>query len=148
MKTIYTLISYKPGDQGYIDRCGDFNRGEESECTIQYFDNPKDASTALGHTQFHNSQGENIFLINGLNPDDCYSILSDEEGKELKNQFFEIDDAAFQYRQKLSEEHQLQLEAAKQKKIQEEQLRKRKEQKILENQERAQLAKLLKKYSN
>lgn len=148
MKTIYTLISYQPEEKGYINRCGYLESGTESECTIQYFDNPKDASNALGHAQFYNSQGEITFLINGLNPDNWHLILSEKKGKELENQFFEIDDDAFQYRQNLSKEHQLQLEVEKQKKIQEEQLRKRKEQKILESQERAQLEKLLKKYSN
>jgi len=146
MKTIYTLISYKPGEQGWHDRCGDYHRGEDSECTIHYFNDPKQAGEALGQAQFNNSDGENTLLINGLNPDDWYCILSDEEVKELENAFFDIDQIAFNYRQKLQEEAQRKIEEEKQRKIQAENLKKRQEQTRIENQERVLLAELLKKY--
>lgn len=146
MKTIYTLISYKPGEQGWHDRCGDYHSGEDSECSIHYFNDPKEAGEALGKAQFNNNDGENTLLINGLNPDDWYSVLSDEEGKELEDSFFEIDQISFNHRQKLQEEAQRKIEEEKQRKIQAENLKKRQEQTRIENQERAQLAELLKKY--
>lgn len=148
MKTIYTLIQYKEGEEGWHDRCGDYHSGKPSDFQISYFTNSEEASKALGKAQFENGSGQNIFLINGIDPSDWYSILDEDEGKKLEELFFDIDNAAFEYRQTLTKEHQQKLEAEKQIKIQEKQLAERNLRKKIEEQERAQLAELLSKYGN
>ncbi len=146
MNTIYTVISYTPGEEGWHDRCGDYHVGKESEFNIHYFNDPKEAGSALGYAHFNNSQGENRLLINGLDPDDWGCILSDEEGKKLEEQFYEIDQIAFSKRQELEAESKKRIEEAKLKKQQEEEQRKLKEKLRVESIERAELAKLMAKY--
>lgn len=148
MNTIYTLISYTPGEEGWHDRCGDYHSGKESEFNIHYFNDPKEASSALGYAQFNNSEGENRLLINGLDPDDWGCILSDEEGKKLEEEFFEIDNIAFAKRQELEAESKKRIEEAKLKKQQEEEQKRLKEKLRVESIERAELAKLMAKYGN
>jgi hypothetical protein len=146
MNTIYTLITYTPGEQGWHDRCGDYHSGEDSECQIHYFNDPKEAGEALGYAQFNNGSGENTLLINGLNPDDWGCILSDEDGKKLEDQFYDIDQIAFAKRQELEAESKKRIEEAKLKKQQEENLRQLQERNRQEKIEREQLAKLMSKY--
>ncbi len=148
MKNIYTLIQYKEGEEGWHDRCGDYHGGKPSDFQISYFTNSEEASKALGKAQFENAFGQNILLINGIDPSDWYSVLDHEEGKKLEELFFDIDNAAFEYRQTLTKEHQQKLEAEKQKQIQEKQLAERNLRKKIEAQERAKLAELLSKYGN
>ncbi len=144
--TIYTLISYTPGEEGWHDRCGDYHNGKESELNIHYFNDPKEAGSALGYAQFNKSQGENRLLINGLDPDDWGCILSDEEGKKLEEEFFEIDQIAFNKRQELEETRKQRINEEKLRKQQEEDIKKLQEKLRIEATEKAELAKLLAKY--
>lgn len=148
MNTIYTLITYTEGEQGWHDRCGDYHSGKDSEFQIHYFNDPKEAGEALGYAQFNNGSGENTLLINGLNPDDWHCILSDEDGQKLEEQFFDIDQIAFAKRQELEAESKKRIEEAKLKKQQEENLRQLQEKARIEKSEREQLAKLMSKYGN
>ncbi len=146
MNTIYTLISHTPGEEGWYDRCGDYQPGKESELEIHYFTEKKQAGEALGDAQFNNQEGENTLLINGINPDDWHYILSEEEGKKLEDEFFEIDQIAFNKRQELEAERKKRIEEEKLRKQQEEERKKLQEKLRIEAAEKAELAKLLAKY--
>lgn len=115
-KTIYTLISYVPGEDGWHDRCGDYHRGKDSELKIQYFQEVESAGEAMGQSRFEEEDTEFTILINGINEDNYEDFLSKEEAE------------------------------AKLKKEQEEALKKQKEKERIEQAERAQLAQLQAKY--
>ncbi len=147
-KTIYTLITYTPGESGWYDRCGDWISGRDSELEIHYFNDKQEVGEALGYAQFNNSEGENTLLINGLNPNDCNCILPENEAKKLEDEFFEIDQVAFNKRQELEESKKKRIEEEKLRKQQEEDRKKLQEKLRIEAAEKAELAKLLAKYGN
>ena len=146
MKKVYTLIQYKEGEQGWHDRCGDYHQGEDSQMSIAYFTDPILAAEQLGIAQYNNSGGENILLINGIDPNNSYDVLTDEEGIELENEFKFIDDLAFEKRESLNKIAKQKLEEEKERKLQEENLKKIREKQAIEKREKEQLAILLNKY--
>lgn len=144
--TIYTLISYTPGESGWHDRCGDWISGKDSELQIHYFNDAKEAGKALGYAHFNNWEGENTLLINGIDPDDCDCIISEEEAKKLEEHYSEILDIASDTRSLLEEEKKKRLAEQELKRKQEEEQKKLEQQLRIEAKEKAELAKLLAKY--
>lgn len=144
--TIYTVITYIPGEQGYHDRCGDYHSGEESELKLEYFTDKNEAGQACGVAQFENSEAEIKVLINGMSADQYHEFLTKEEQEDLE---WEVDEI-FSIGHKKYEELQLiarkKAEEAKMKKEQEESLKKQKEIERIEKMEREQLAQLMAKY--
>jgi hypothetical protein len=147
-QNIYTLITYIPGEEGWHDRCGDYNSGKESELKIQYFTDTKSAGDAMGENKFNNEDTEFTILINGLNEDEYHDFLSKEELlyiDEESDLIRDISDKKYEELKKI----QIQKDTAiKLKKEQEDSLKKQKERERFEQIERAQLAQLQAKYGN
>lgn len=95
MKKVYTLIQYKEGEQGWHDRCGDYHQGEDSQNEHSLFTDPILVAEQLGIAQYNNFGGENILLINGIDPNNSYDVLTDEEAIEFENEFKFMDDFSF-----------------------------------------------------
>lgn len=144
--TLYTLISYIPGEEGWHDRCGDYHRGQDSELSIRYFTDKESAGEFYGQTKFQNDDAEITILINGMNPDEYHDFITEEEQQNLSFEEEEIRDLGYKKYNDLKEAKRLQDEAAKLKKQQEEELKRQKEKDRLEQSERAQLAQLMAKY--
>lgn len=144
--TLYTIIAYVPDQQGFIDRCGDFNTGEPSELTISYFIDKNLVSECYGQAKFQNYDTEITILINGMNPDEYHDFLNDEEKKDLACEVEEIENLGYKKYEELKEEKRLKDEAAQLKKQQEAEAKRRKEKEQLEQAERTQLAQLIAKY--
>lgn len=145
--TIYTVITYIPGEEGWHDRCGDYHRGQESELKIQYFTDKNEAGEACGVAQFDNSEAEIKVLINGMSPDEYHDFLTEEEQDDLSWDVDEIFDIGHKKYEALKEIARKQAEEAKLKKEQEEALKKQKERERVEKMEREQLAQLMAKYN-
>lgn len=144
--TIYTVITYIAGEEGWHDRCGDYHSGKESELKIQYFTDKNEAGEACGISQFENSDAEIKVLIDGMSPDECHDFLTTEEQEDLS---WEVDDIfviGHKKHEQLQEVARKQAEEVKLKKEQEEALKKQKEIERIEKIEREQLAQLMAKY--
>ncbi len=97
MTKIFTLIQFNSGSSAYLDRCGHFKKGEQAMINFEYLYDIQKAGEALGVARINNSDGENILLINGWSEDN-YKILDDDVlKKELENNFFDLDNIAFDY---------------------------------------------------
>lgn len=147
-KTIYTLISYTPGEDGWHDRCGDYHSGKDSELKVQYFSDIESAGEAMGQNRFENEDTEFTILINGIDEDNYEDFLSKEEGEELYYTSDKIRDISHEKFDQLKKAKAQKEAEAKLKKEQEEALKKQKEKERIENAERAQLAQLQAKYGN
>jgi hypothetical protein len=151
-QNIYTLITYIAGEEGWHDRCGDYHSGKESELEKQYFNDKNEAANAFGRSLFLNNQNDNsvTFLINGIEtyPCDyeCVDLISKEELEKLTLEYEEIDDLSLKVTEQLRLEKIKQDEISKMQKEAQEALRKKKEREYIENQERAELVKLMTKY--
>ena len=145
-KTIYTLISYVPGEDGWHDRCGDYHRGKDSELKIQYFQDVESAGEAMGQSRFEEEDTEFTILINGINEDNYEDFLSKEEGEDLYYTSDKIRDISYEKYEQLKKVKAQKEAEAKLKKEQEEALKKQKEKEHIEQAERAQLAQLQAKY--
>lgn len=145
-QTIYTVIAYVVGEEGYRDRCGDYINGKESELKTSYFTDVESAGIYMGQTQFNDTDTEFTILVNGLNEDEYHDFLNEEEQKELENVSQEIRDYCSVKYEQLKAIKLEQEAAAKLKKAEEAQLIGRREKERLEQAERAQLAQLQAKY--
>jgi hypothetical protein len=151
-QTIYTLISYIPGEECWFNRCGDHHNGEESALNIQYFTDKKSTGEAMAQAKLDNEKNEFTILVNGLNEDISHIFLSEEEQSSIEYDSSYIKDIAdFRFSDlqeiKLNKEEQDRIEK-KQKEKKEQDLRQQKDLESLEQEELAQLAKLQAKYNN
>lgn len=144
--TLYTLIAYVPGVEGWHDRCGDYHQGQESELTIRYFTDKESAGDFYGQAKFNDDDTEITILINGMNPDEYHDFLTEEDQKDLAWEEEEIRDLGYKKYDELKEAKRLQEEATKLKQQQEAEAKKQKEKERIEQAERAQLAQLMAKY--
>ena len=147
-KTIYTVIAYTEGSEGWHDRCGDYNNGTKSTLNIQYFKDFASAGQFMGETKFSNSDTEFTVLINGLDEDREPYFLSIEEQKEIENVCDEIRNISAITIGQLNKVKLQEDEKAKLKKAQETETLLKREETLKEQIERAQLAKLQAKYGN
>lgn len=145
--TIYTLISYIPGEQGYKNRWGDFEQGKDSELRVNYYLDKKIIGEAIAQAQFNDSDIEVTVLINGKNPDEYHDFISKEDQDNLTKELNEINDIAYEKNQELMANHKKKMEEERLKKIENEKLKKKEQEKKIEAEERAQLAKLTAKYN-
>ncbi len=145
MTHIYTLIAYTAGESGWIDRCGDFNHGKDSELTIHYFNEIKDIGKWWARSQFEDSNREHTILINGVDIYDGCSIPN-EQLSTYQSIYDEIDDIRFNEYQALKKIREEAILAEQVKKKQEEELKLKKAQEKLEAEEKQQLATLIAKY--
>jgi hypothetical protein len=145
MTNIYTLIAYTPGESGWIDRCGDFKHGTDSELTIHYFNEIKDIGKWWARNEFEDSNREHTVLINGVNIDDT-CVMPDEKISEYQSIYYEIEDVRFNEYQAIKKIREESLLAEQAKKKQEEELNLKKAQEKLEATEKQQLATLIAKY--
>jgi hypothetical protein len=147
MANIYTIISYTPSEDSWYDRNDNYHSGKESIMQILYFNDLKKAGEAFGTVQFANRGGENTLLINGIELGYFdSSLISEEVYKELEKEYDVICDIASIKHRELEEDNKRKLQEAQLLKIQEEERKKRAEQLRIENNERAELAKLMAKY--
>lgn len=147
-QTIYTLIAYIPGEEGWHDRCGDYHSGKESEIKIQYFTDIQSAGEFMGKSRFEDDDTDFTVLINGLNEDESHEFLSSEEQKELEYVSEQIRDISYEKYEELKKIKLQKEEELKIKKAQEESFKKQREKERIEQIERAQLAQLQAKYKN
>ncbi len=145
MTNIYTLIAYTPGESGWVDRCGDFNHGTDSELTIHYFNEIKDIGKWWARSEFEDSNREHTVLINGVNIYDTCAI-PDEQLSAYKSIHDEIENIRFDEYQGLKKIREEAILAEQTKKKQEEELKLKKAQEKLEAAEKQQLATLIAKY--
>ena len=148
--TIYTLISYTEGSEGWHDRCGDYITGTPSNLDIQYFNDINALADFIGKAKaYNNNDTEFTLLINGIdvnhaiNNDDfltqyCIDFINQEDAK--------IYDLAENYRTKYTQEKKQKEEKEKLLQLQKDELAKQQRQKQAEQKERAELAKLIAKY--
>lgn len=145
-QTIYTVIAYVAGEEGYRDRCGDYISGKESEMKAHYFTDIETAGVFMGETQFNDTDTEFTILVNGLNEDEYHDFLSNDEQFDLEEVSQKIRDISKVKFDELKAIKLAQEEAAKLKKAQEAEFIGRTEKERLEQAERAQLAQLQAKY--
>lgn len=145
-QTIYTLIAYIPGEEGWHDRCGDYHSGKDSSMKIQYFTDIQSAGEFMGQSKFDDNDTDFTVLINGLNEDESHEFLSNEEQKELEDVSEQIRDISYKKYEELQKTKLQKEEEIKIKKAQEEFLKQQKAQEQIEQIERAQLAQLQAKY--
>jgi hypothetical protein len=145
-KNIYTLISYTPDTPAWIDRCGNFNNGEESQLSVDYFTEIQAIGEALAQAIFNNDDTQTTVLVNGVNVYDYPDFFTKEQEAELQNIEEEISIYRDKKYEELSKEKQIRDEAEKIKKQQEQVLKAQQEKKQQEAIERKQLSQLLAKY--
>lgn len=150
MKNIYTLIVYLPGEESWLDRCGDYNGGRESELNLSVLTDKLAVADVIAKAKFSNSDNQITLLINGLNIDNqyCADILSDADFFKLEKESDEIWKESEALVLLLVQEEKDRLDKERLLKEAEEAARKEKVMKDIENKERAELAKLMAKYSN
>lgn len=147
-QTIYTVIAYTEGSEGWHDRCGDYNSGTESTLNIQYFKDVVSAGQFMGEAKFADNDTEFTVLVNGLNEDQEHDFLSVEEQKEIENVCEEMRGISYVKIEELKKIKLQKDEEAKLKKAQEVEFISRREKERKEQAERAQLAQLKAKYGN
>lgn len=147
-QTIYTVIVYTEGSEGWHDRCGDYKSGTKSTLNIQYFTDIASAGQFVGEAKFADNDTEFTVLVNGLNEDQEHDFLSKEEQKEIENVCDEIRNISVMTIGKLNKVKLQKDEEARLKKAQEIEALLKRDETLKEQIERAQLAKLQAKYSN
>lgn len=145
---IYTIISYIAGEQGWHDRCGDYQKGRDSFMTIQYFTDIRLAGQTMGEAKFSDPDTEFTILVNGLNEDQYYGFLSDEDKNYIEDSSEQIREVCDE---KISELQSIKLQKDIEEKLRKEQAKlimAQKEKDRIEQAERMQLAQLQAKYLN
>lgn len=64
--TTYTLIAFTEGEDGWYDRCGDYNYGSPSALDISYFEDPKECGFMWAYTERQYETTK--LLIDGRDP--------------------------------------------------------------------------------
>lgn len=148
MQTLYTLIVYTPGEEGWHDRCGDFHSGKELELEIKYFTEEEKDNLAreFGYAKFYKSDSEIKLLINGHDPYEPHDALNQEEQNTLISNIDHIEALADKYLDKFKVEKERKDEQAKLIKQQKEEFERLQAKKRLEDTEKAELARLMSKY--
>jgi hypothetical protein len=147
-QTIYTLISYIPGEEGGRDRCGDYYSGKESNLKVQSFMDQQSIGEAMAYAKFEDDDTEFTILVNGLNEDESYDFLTEDDQWELEKTCSDIRDLSYRKLEELQQIKLQQLADAKLKKEQQAALALKQQQERIEQAERAQLAQLQAKYGN
>lgn len=145
-RTIYTLIKYVPGEDGWFDRCGDYNSGKDSELEITYYRNKQDIAKDAAKSTFKNQDLEITILINGIDIDNSPDDITEEEFNYLIKERDSIEGIQQNIMAELKKEEEIIL-AAKKAKLEEARLKKLQEQQRIEAMEKQQLAKLMAKYN-
>lgn len=145
-QTIYTVIVYTPGEQGYHERCGDYHYGKDSDMKTHSFIDLQSTGVFMGETKFNNNDVELTILVNGLNEDEYNDFLTNDEQFDLEKVCEQIRDISKIKFDELTAIKLAQDEADKLKKSQEMEFIGRREKERLEQAERAQLAQLQAKY--
>lgn len=83
MKNIFTLIAYTEGEEGWYDRCGEWNEGTPSELDISYFTDIKECGFMWAYTERQYETTK--LLINGIDPE-TYNEEFPEEYNTLWNE--------------------------------------------------------------
>ena len=150
MKTLYTLIVYTPGEQGWTDRYGDCHDGKDSDLQIRHFNETErnDLVQYYGYEKFNNPDAEIKLLINGHDANDLHDSLSDEEQQKLISHSDSIEALANEIYAKLKTEKEQREKEAAQRKLQEQEAIRLREKKRQEDAEKAELARLMAKYNN
>jgi hypothetical protein len=139
-QTIYTLISYIPGEEGGRDRCGDYYSGKESNLKVQSFMDQQSIGEAMAYAKFEDDDTEFTILVNGF--------LTEDDQWELEKTCSDIRDLSYRKLEELQQIKLQQLADAKLKKEQQAALALKQQQERIEQAERAQLAQLQAKYGN
>lgn len=153
-KTIFTLVVYTPGVEGWHDRCGDYHYGTESSLSMEYFESKEDGSheqeigKRMGYLMFDNSDAELKLLFNGIEPYDEPFEMGKEIEEQTQMQHDAIMSIAYAERDTRSNDHKRKVEEAKKVKEAEELNRRLREKHAQETAERAELLRLKAKYGN
>lgn len=150
MKTLYTLIVYTPGEQGWTDRYGDRHDGKDSDLQIKYFNETErnELIQSYGYEKFNNPDAEIKLLINGHDANDLHDSLSDEEEKKLTLHLDSLEALAHEVYAKLKANKEQKDKEAAERKLQEQEAIRLREKKRQEDAEKAELARLMAKYNN
>lgn len=150
MTNFYTLISYLEGTSGYIDRCGDFVSGDDSEIFIQTYHHSRLDDFINDYAQqkllSDKSNREITILLDGV---DTYNIPLSDEDKDfstLEKERDELEDKVYSKYMELVQIQKQKEEDAKQKALQLKMAQERIFQKRVEDEELKQLEKLQAKY--
>lgn len=150
MTNFYTLISYLEGTSGYIDRCGDFVSGEDSEIFIQTYHYSRLDDFINDYAQqkllSDKSNREITILLDGV---DTYNFPLSDEDKDfsaLEKERDELEDKVYSKYMELVQIQKQKEEDAKQKALQLKMAQERIYQKRVEDEELKQLEKLQAKY--
>lgn len=74
--TTYTLLAFTSGEDGWYDRCGEWNEGSPSELDISYFSDAKECGFMWAYTERQYEMTS--LLINGIDPQKCFDEFPDE----------------------------------------------------------------------
>lgn len=150
MKTLYTLIVYTPGEQGWTDRYGDNHHGKDSDLQIRYFNETErnELIHSYGYEKFNNPDAEIKLLINGHDANDLHDSLTDEEEKKLTLHLDSLEALAHEVYAKLKANKEQKDKEAAERKLQEQEAIRLREKKRQEDAEKAELARLMAKYNN
>jgi hypothetical protein len=149
MKTLYTLIVYTPGEQGWHDRCGDYHTGQDSNLEIRHFSDMErnDLVQHYGYSMFTNSDAEITLLINGHNANDLHDSLSNEDQDKLISHASDIETLATEIYAKLKAEKEKKDKEIAERKLQDQEAFRLREKQRQEDAEKAELARLMAKYN-
>jgi hypothetical protein len=149
MKNLYTLIVYTPGSQGWTDRYGDHQDGQDSNLEICHFSDLERSELVqhYGYSMFANSDAEITLLINGHNSNDLHDSLSNKEQDKIISHTSNIESLATEIYAKLKAEKEKKDKEIAERKLQEQEAIKLRENQRQEEAEKAELARLMAKYN-
>lgn len=146
----YTLISYLESEDGYIDRCGDFNSGTPSEMTIKCYSSAEYEQLVHDFAHLKLLSDKNYrdirLLIDGIDSDYIVNNISPEDEKRVDEERLKLDHLVELKYLELKNEQAKKDEEAKQKAIALQKMKEQEAKKKLREAELQQLAILQAKY--